>query len=951
MNLPVGGAPSPDQEPSRDGKGRMAGLSAAFVLTCATGAVLLGLVVLAGWHFRIPPLVQIHHSLAPMQYNTALCFVLSGAALAAAARFRLRLALPVSAVLFLIGFLTALQYAFSINLGIDQLLFDHYILTHTSHPGRMSPMSAVVFTFSGLALLLGCSDRGPAAPSGLTGLLASLVLALGAVAVFGYGTGLSGAYGWGEFSQMSLHTAAGSMLTGAGILVFAIQRELSVTKRSPRWLAIAAGIAVLSGSLVLANALLVNDRTYIRRSVVSNAETVAMLVAARMDFRVKGLARMARRWSLSGQPPRGAWEDDALAQLEDFPGYKSISWVDPDGRVIWTVPSRSQTAGVGSRVDAGESQASALREARESGRARLSRPVSFGDSEEGVFLTIPLSHQGKFEGFIVGAISFEPVMDFILPPQLARGYSVSLMEGGRDVYTRFSPDPPAQEYGVAIPVPLYGADWTVAVEPERTTLETLTSPYPLAVLLCGAIFSALLTLSIHFARKASARSQEADETNLELVEEIRERKSAEQKLHDLGMLHRTILSHASTSVISTTPEGLITSFNPAAERMLGYSADEMVGKHTPAIIHKPEEVIQRASSLSRELGRKIEPGFETLVAKSIESDVEQREWTYIRKDRSQVPVTLGVTPIRDEEGAITGFLGIASDISDLKKALADLADTHSKLLDLSHRAGMAEVATSVLHNVGNVLNSVNISSSVVAGLVRNSKIAAVGKTAELLQRHGADLAGFVTTDPTGRKIPLYLESLYKRLAAEQEEILAELVLLGKNIDHIKDVISMQQGYAVVSGAEEEVEVSDLIEDSLRMNTGSLNRHSIEIVKDYGENPRIRVQKHKALQILVNLISNAKHACARSGREEREVTIRVTGDETRVRIHVSDNGEGIDPDNLTRIFAHGFTTKEDGHGFGLHSSALAATDMGGRLTASSPGSGQGACFTLELPHPP
>jgi signal transduction histidine kinase len=109
-----------------------------------------------------------------------------------------------------------------------------------------------------------------------------------------------------------------------------------------------------------------------------------------------------------------------------------------------------------------------------------------------------------------------------------------------------------------------------------------------------------------------------------------------------------------------------------------------------------------------------------------------------------------------------------------------------------------------------------------------------------------------------------------------------------------------------------------------------------------------VEKHKVLQILVNLIRNAKYACDESGRKDKQMIVRVSNGDNRVRISVKDNGIGIPQENLTRIFNHGFTTKKDGHGFGLHSGALSAKELGGSLEVHSEGKNQGAMFTLELP---
>ena len=261
---------------------------------------------------------------------------------------------------------------------------------------------------------------------------------------------------------------------------------------------------------------------------------------------------------------------------------------------------------------------------------------------------------------------------------------------------------------------------------------------------------------------------------------------------------------------------------------------------------------------------------------------------------------------------------------------------------------MAEVATGVLHNVGNVLNSVNVSATLVADHVRQTKAGNVAKVAAMLAQHQADLGAFVTQDPRGRMIPGYLATLAESLATEHRSVLDELEHLRKNVEHIKDIVAMQQSYARNSGFIETMPLVDVVEDALRINASALTRHDIELVRDFQLRPTISTDKHKIVQILINLVRNAKHACDEGGRSDKRITVRIAGDAQRVRVSVSDNGAGILAENMDRIFNHGFTTKKDGHGFGLHSGALAAKELGGSLTVSSAGPGLGATFTLELP---
>ncbi|MDB6033470.1 MAG: histidine kinase [Verrucomicrobiales bacterium] len=295
---------------------------------------------------------------------------------------------------------------------------------------------------------------------------------------------------------------------------------------------------------------------------------------------------------------------------------------------------------------------------------------------------------------------------------------------------------------------------------------------------------------------------------------------------------------------------------------------------------------------------------------------------------------------------------LEKEVAERRRAQEELLEAHQKVVEQSRIAGMAEVATSVLHNVGNVLNSVNVTASLVGENLRKSRLADLRRLTQLLNLHQSDLASFLSNGSKGGKALEFLVQLSAKLSAEQDANLAEMQSLQKNIAHIKDIVAMQQSYGKVSGLIETVAITDLIEDTLRMNSVSLARHDLTVVREFSDVPPIQTDKHKVLQILVNLVKNAKNSCDESGRTDKQVTMQVRKGEETIRISVIDNGVGIPADNLTRIFNHGFTTKQDGHGFGLHSGALAARELGGALNVQSDGIGRGATFTLELPcNPP
>ncbi|UZE26304.1 HAMP domain-containing histidine kinase [Pseudomonas sp. B21-056] len=278
----------------------------------------------------------------------------------------------------------------------------------------------------------------------------------------------------------------------------------------------------------------------------------------------------------------------------------------------------------------------------------------------------------------------------------------------------------------------------------------------------------------------------------------------------------------------------------------------------------------------------------------------------------------------------------------------ELMEAERELVDAARMAGMAEIATNVLHNVGNVLNSVNISAELVTRKLKNSRTLGLGKAVTMMNEHAEDLGQFITLDEKGKLLPRYFNELVDSIATEQALLIDELAQLTKSVDHIKEIVTTQQSYAGAARLIEPLNVSDLFEDALRMNSGALSRHHVTVIKDYQDAPMIMGDKHRLLLVLINLISNAKFAMSHVS-EPREMTlgIRIV-DRTTLCLSVKDRGEGIAPDNLARIFNHGFTTRKDGHGFGLHSCALAAVEMSGRLHVHSDGPGQGALFTLEIP---
>ena len=287
--------------------------------------------------------------------------------------------------------------------------------------------------------------------------------------------------------------------------------------------------------------------------------------------------------------------------------------------------------------------------------------------------------------------------------------------------------------------------------------------------------------------------------------------------------------------------------------------------------------------------------------------------------------------------------------AEVERQAEELVKTRHEA-ELRYLAGKAEIATDVLHNVGNALNSVSTCVSLVAYTVRESKLQSLKRGTDLLHQYRDSLAKFLTRDKRGRLLPSYLVELADALGQEREKVLNEIELLNRHLDHIKSVVATQQKYAALRNVVDNVSLADLLGEVDELLGGSYARHGLEIVREYEDIPPVKTDRQKLLQIVLNVVKNAVDSVKQAhktdlGRLELRIGQR---DAKYVFIEVRDNGVGIDPEDLVKIFSHGFTTKASGHGFGLHSCANIIKELGGSIRACSDGIGQGATFRLEIP---
>ncbi|UCE49960.1 MAG: PAS domain S-box protein [Phycisphaerales bacterium] len=410
---------------------------------------------------------------------------------------------------------------------------------------------------------------------------------------------------------------------------------------------------------------------------------------------------------------------------------------------------------------------------------------------------------------------------------------------------------------------------------------------------------------------------------------IAERKKVQEKLQ----LIRNLVELSNDCIFAVEPQwGRFLDANKRACDILGYTRKELLSMMTMKDI---EESIKDDASWKRQVNQL-----------KLDNDIVQ-EGLYRCKDGTTFAVETSLRFVTQENQDY--IIAIARDITERRRTETKLKSAQEELLETAREVGQAEVATGVLHNAGNVLNSISVTAESIEKRVRNSKISCLSDVVKLLQDNVKELGRFMTVEERGKKIPALLANLSTELIDEQQRCLESLEALTKHVEHVGEIIQLQQSHSKAKDLLEATTVASVVEDTLEINAEVLERNGIKITKDISDLPTILLDRHKLLQIMTNLISNAAQALAESSRADKTVTIRTKEIETgRLKIEISDNGVGIPQENLTRIFEHGFTTREKGHGFGLHSTALSVGELNGSIVAHSDGPDKGATFTIELP---
>ncbi len=610
--------------------------SLAAALGIAAAAV--GAAVIVGWYTHSAALVQLRPSFAPMKYNTALCFVLLGIGLAAASGLRDRIGGVLGAITAAIGLLTLAEYKPGLPVSLDQLLFKAYIDTNTSNPGRMSPVTALCFALTGVALVLVCL-RKPKRYSTAAALLTSVTVALSALTMFGYATNLSGATGWYLFTRVALHTAAGFSAVGLGVFALAWRASTSQSCGARRWLPVSVGLAAMTLSLGLWQALVVNERAEMERTIRAEASALRNEIAARLDSRAHSLERLVRRWELAGEDLGKIPDHELNVHLEGYADIQSIVRIDP-------------------RPAIGDGL-----------HPVITRTIELAQGERGLPLYVPIRTATKLSGYVVEVIRLRQFLDAKLPAGSAEGYSINVLENGKTIYARALSLPPREKaWIVESPINAHGAPWTVRIWPGPEMLKQRGAPLPTAILIAGLLGSALLGLTVFLAQKGSARAKETIAANDALHLEMAERNRAEEAEQRFA----AILEATTDFVAIATPAGNVLYVNRAGRRMAGIADDADVTRSTFSDYYTETA----AAVLLRDA-----------VPVALRDGAWSGETTLLSGDGQEIPVSEVIISHQGSDGKLKFLSTIMRDISEVRERERRLRESEENFRQMAENIG------------------------------------------------------------------------------------------------------------------------------------------------------------------------------------------------------------------------------------------------------------------------
>jgi len=593
----------------------------------AVFGILLGLTVILGWLANNTVLIRLNPALAPMAFNAAVCFVLSGSGLLALVLGWPRIARMTGLVLIFLGSLTYLQYIFKVELGIDEMFFVDLHHSNPDHPGRMSAGSALCFLLYGLALSQRFGSRGNVAASTLF----SFVASIGAIRFVSHIADIDTDYGWAEMSPMALHTAGGWIMLGLGGLAREVLRGEGTTRRvflSP----VPTGVALAAISVWIWQAAYHEETETIRNLARERASDITRIIEKEITYHNNTMLRMASRWDTAFPYSHDEWTRVARLVLKDFTSVAALAWADSESCIRWLEPMDDSEDIIGFQLSAHPHGAEVLAAIHESGKQLSSDVIRIRPIGKGFIMFTPVTVKGKLDGYVLGLYRLDKLFQVVSSSM--RNYRFRVFEGEQIVFESEEgtdwPVEPAK--AVHIERKLRGDKWKLELVPKPEWLARQRSNLPTLILFTGLFLSFIATYALHLLQKVRGQY---DTIQLN-----------ENRL-------RQVFDCAPTGLITTDRYGIIEDLNPEAQRQFGYTSKELSGKSMEVLVpgHFSEAQIR-----------------ERLTAATKEGcgQPEMQKFVALNKSGAAFPVEVAITPYQTREGV--QILALVTDISERDEA-------------------------------------------------------------------------------------------------------------------------------------------------------------------------------------------------------------------------------------------------------------------------------------------
>ena len=941
--------------PDQENTSRVLGMLSAF----------LGALVLFGWHLRIPPLIQIHSTFVPMQYNTALGFLLCGIGLIAI-KFPSRIPCGIlGSTASLIGGLTLIQYLFGLSFGLDELFMEHYVLVKTSHPGRMAPNTALCFTLTGTSLALYGFFKRPEKSIPILEVLGAIVAALGLVSFIGYLFNLEAAFGWGKMTRMAVHTSLGFIALGSALVFISKTRSKNdITPPFPTFLTI--GLVTISISMW--NALEVEKTKEVKNLISLEYENIKKIISNNINKDKLAINRMVARWEKGDYLKKESWQADARNYVTHIPGLLMIAWVTPDFIVNQVVPLEYEEKFKNIDLSAWGLQKHALLKARQIERISSAEPIKVLQEKSSFNLFAPLLLKGELEGFIMCVFDGAKLIESVLPKKNVIIADASIS----DSYTRESTMPSIfptneNEWTVQNTIQIENLSFKHRIKFTKDFLGMELTVLPEVIGISGLLLTFFCSTAFYFGQKSRFQARS-------LREEITERNKAEKQIRVLSQA----VEQSPAAVLITDTKGNIEYVSPSFMRLTGYTFEEVKGKNPRFLksMDTPPEVYV-------ELWNTIKAG---------------KEWhgeiKNIKKNGESFWELASISPIKDQNGTITHFVGIKEDITERKDREKQLLESEMRFRTLvnqavdsiylhDHEGKFIQVNTKACESLDYSMDELlkakisDIEKGVPFEELKQlwSKMS-MGQTVILegvhekkdgtqfpveihwgmINFHERDYFIAFARDISKRKMaeeavkfaqqqvfisqkmagigelaagvshevlnPLNIISIHMQMLSREFNADPEMVKRVGKIQHeIQRIEKILRAMLNLSRQTEKKSESIDIEEELSTVCTIVEKDfetaNIHIERNFcGNSGGIYCDKDEMRQVFLNLINNAKQAMPEGGVLSLTTRNVDINNAPYTELAVSDTGMGIKKENLDKIFDPFYTTKDEGKGTGL-----------------------------------